>query len=233
MAHARDRRHVVDFRWRCRFGSCVRSAAEQNNLCERVEAEKIGFVERAHAGLAEPAGNAHRHPADAHRFAESDGQCAAGDQTRSSLPRLDPAQHRKVLRRVERDQSGAIPFDQRWNDPLRRHTREAGNSRNALREVGGERLVRGLHGEQTCGDVYQRRARYHEEVGAHAREALRHALPQRPAGDEARKADTDPEHHGGAEKHRAQPAAADVLRSQPDQQPTIVPAFRHTVPRGE
>jgi hypothetical protein len=158
---------------------------------------------------------------------------AAGDQTWSSLPRLDPAQHRKVLRRVERDQSGVIRLDQRWNDPLRRHARDAGNSRNARRKIGGERLVHGLHGEQACGDVHERRARHHEKIGAHAREALRHALPQRPAGDEARKADPHPEHHRGAEKHRAQPPAADVLRRQPDQQPTIVPASRHAFPRGE
>src|SRR5262249_7250010 len=45
---------------------------------------------------------------------------------------------------------------------------------------------------QPAADVHQRRARHDEEVGAHTREALRHALPQGPPGDEAREADADP-----------------------------------------
>ena len=40
---------------------------------ERGEGEKIGLVERADAGFAEPGGNAHRHAADAERFAEPGG----------------------------------------------------------------------------------------------------------------------------------------------------------------
>jgi len=81
MAHASNGRRIVDFRGHGRFGRRVRSAAERNNLGECVEAEKIGFVERADPCLAEVAGNAHRHPADAHGFAEPGGQCAAGDQS--------------------------------------------------------------------------------------------------------------------------------------------------------
>jgi hypothetical protein len=90
VTHASNGRRIVDFRGHVGFGRRVRSAAERNNLGECVETEKIGFVERAYPCLAETAGNAHRHPADAHGFAEPGGQCAAGNQSfdRAGLPRL-------------------------------------------------------------------------------------------------------------------------------------------------
>ena len=76
----------------------------------------------------------------------------------------------------------------------------------------------------------ERPARDDNEIGAHAGEAGRHALAQRPAGDEAGESDADAEHHGCAEKHRAQSAAADVLCGQADQQPKIMPAMGHLAP---
>jgi hypothetical protein len=106
-----------------------------------------------------------------------------------------------------------------------------GHGGDPLRQVRGQCRVRGLHGEQARGDVHQGRARDDDEIGAHAREAHRDALAQRPAGDEAGEADADAEHHRHAQEDRAQPAAADVLRRQPDQQPTIMPTPRHLASR--
>ena len=70
-----------------------------------------------------------------------------------------------------------MPFDQRRDDALRRHLGDAGNRGNALSQIGGERLVGGLHGEQARGDVHERRARDDDQIRAHAREAARHAFP--------------------------------------------------------
>jgi len=138
-----------------------------------------------------------------------------------------------VAHRIERDQIDVVPLDQRRDDTLRRHLRDPGNGGNSLRQVGGQGLVRRLHGEQARGDVHEGRTRDDDKVGAHAREAGRHTLAQRPAGDEAGKPDAHAEHHGHAEKDRSQSTATDVLRGQPDQQPTITPASRHLAPRGQ
>jgi hypothetical protein len=60
-------------------------------------------------------------------------------------------------------------------------------------------------------------------------------IPSRnaPAGDEAGEGDADAEHHGDPEEDCPQPTATDVLCRQPDQQPTIMPAWRHLAPRKE
>ena len=59
------------------------------------------------------------------------------------------------------------------------------------------------------------------------------AMPSRNAQPATKlaKADADAEHHGHAEKDRPQPPAADVLRGQPDQQPTIMSAGPSRSPR--
>jgi hypothetical protein len=83
--------------------------------------------------------------------------------------------------------------------------------------------------EEARGDVHERPARDHDKVGAHARDAGRDALAQRPAGDEAGEADAHAEHHRQAEGHRAQSASSDVLRRDPDQQPAVPPVPRHLI----
>ena len=126
------------------------------------------------------------------------------------------------MRRIERDQVDARA---RRPAPGRCAAARPGRSREPRQSVAPgrrQRRVGGLHGEQARGDIHQRRARDDDEVGAHAREARRNAFAQRPAGDEAGEADADAEHHGHAQKDRAQRPAADVLRRQADQQPTIV-----------
>ena len=137
---------------------------------------------------------------------------------------LQPGQDRKVVSRIECNQIDALPLDQRGNDALRRYPRDPGNAGNLICEIGCQGLLRRLHGEQARRDIHERGARDDDEVGAHAREAGRDPRFQRPACDEAGKADTHTEHDGSAQKGRAHRSAPDVLRCQPDQQPTTTSA---------
>jgi hypothetical protein len=207
-------------------------AAERNDVGERLEAEEIGLVERTDARFPEPTINAQRHPADTERRPEPSDQTAACDQAlnRSRLMLLQPCQYRKIVRWIECNQIDGLPFDQRGDDALRRHPGNSGNTGYLLREIGSQGLVGWLHGEQARSDIHERGTCDDDEVGAHAREAGRNALAQRPAGDEAGEADADAEHHGRAQKKRAQPPAPDVLRRQPNQQPTIMPAASRSKP---
>src|SRR5580693_9568092 len=87
--------------------------AERDHIGERVEAEKVRFVERTDTGLAEATINAERSSADAEPLAELPGYPATGDQAvggqRSGLVALQPGQNRKVVGRVERYQVNGMP----------------------------------------------------------------------------------------------------------------------------
>jgi hypothetical protein len=137
---------------------------------------------------------------------------------------LQPSQHRKVVRRIEGDQIDDVPLDQRGDDALRRHAGDSSNAGNLPREIDSQGLVGRLHGEQARGDIHQRGAWNDDEIGAHTREAHPNALAQCPAGNEAGEPDADAKHHGCAQEEPAQSPGPDVLRPQPDQQPTIMPA---------
>jgi hypothetical protein len=73
MPHAAQGRHFVGVRRRGRFGSRLRPPTEGDDIGERGEADKVGIVEGTHPGLGEPAGDAHRHAADAQGIAECIG----------------------------------------------------------------------------------------------------------------------------------------------------------------
>ena len=92
--------------WPC-GSSRVRRAAERNDLGQRAEAEEIGLVERADAGLAETAVDAQRHAADAERRAEPCGETAAGDQALDrSAAGVPPARSGPKSRAPDRTRSG-------------------------------------------------------------------------------------------------------------------------------
>jgi hypothetical protein len=112
---------------------------------------------------------------------------------------------------IKRDQVNGATVDHRRHDALRRYTRQPGNCGESHRHAGVQCLVCRLHCQQARGDIYQRGARYDDEVGTHPRETRRDAGAQRPTGDEAGKADADLKHYRNAEKDRTKPTPADVL----------------------
>jgi hypothetical protein len=124
---------------------------------------------------------------------------------------LQPSQYRKILDGIERDKIDAAAFDERGDDALRRQSGDSRNPGNLMRELERQGLIRRLHGEQARRNIYKSCMWNYEKVSAHACKACRYAVTERPAGDEARKTNTNAEHHGRAQEQRAQRPAPDVL----------------------
>ena len=123
-----------------------------------------------------------------------------------------------------------MAVNQYRNDALRRDPCDTGHCRELIRQIGRQGRVGRLHGQQARGYVDQGVAWDDEQIGAHPRQASSDPIRQCPAGDKSGKPDTDAEHDRHGKQNCAQPAALDILRRQPDQQPTILPAPRHFFP---
>jgi hypothetical protein len=102
-------------RLRLAAGFHARSAAERHQVGEGIESQKVGFVERTHTCLAEPTVNAERLATKGECLAEPAREVAADDQItsadRSRLVDLEPAQHGKILPRVEGNHIRGLPID--------------------------------------------------------------------------------------------------------------------------
>ncbi len=151
----------------------LRASDARQNETTSANASKLRkseLVEWTDAGLSETAVDRQRQSTDAERGAEPGVETAAGNQAldRSRLLLREPGQDRKVVHRIECDQVRATPLDQCRDDALRCDPGDPGDSRDPLRQVGGQRFVRRLHREQARRDVDEGRARDGDEVGAHA-----------------------------------------------------------------
>ncbi len=183
---------------------------------------KYRIVDRPDAGAREPPVDLHRPTADVEGFAHLAGDAPAGQQLgdadRAGALLARPGLHGEVGRRIEGDQVEAAALDHDADQPLRRCAGHAFDGREPRDDGGVERLVGRLDGEEACREIDQRAARHDDEIGAHAREGIGDALAEGAAGDQTCHADTNRQRDRQAEQQRAQPAPAEILRCQPDQQ---------------